>query len=184
MGMARKREYHQDATDERIKRAIEQSGSRADAYEYVDPSRIDSHKSIGLVRRFKTARLDRWYRHDDPERSQLTFRQFYAGDWYRSTHARAGYSLSIVASYGERVSGSEPAYGLARTERQADARALWRQARMQFPSHMRDFMDRLLLHDFMPDYATTRAGRKGREAIMVEIAKSLDDLADWLKLAK
>lgn len=182
MGRKRKPKIEMlDATPERLERAIEESDG-SQAWDYVDPSRIDSHKTIGLVRRFRAAHLDRWYIRDS-SKSQLTFRQWYAGDWYRNTHARAGFGLSVVAAYGERVSGSEPAYGMPRTMRQADARKLWREARATFPSHMAAFMDGLLLHDFIPGYASTRAGRKGREAILNEIRASLDCLADWLKIA-
>lgn len=166
-----------------MRRAQEESGD-CPAWDYVDPSRIDSHKTIGLVRRFKATHLDRLYNRDNRDKSQLTFRQYYAGDWYRNTHARAGYSFSTVSSYGERVSGTEPAYGLPRTQRQADARNLWRQARDQFPRHMAAFMDGLLLHDFIPAYASTRAGQRGRAAILREICSALDCLADWLKLGE
>ena len=186
--MGRKRKVSTEivytGTPERLERAVEEAGQSRDAWEDIDPSRIDSRNEIRLVRRFKATHLDRFYSKDDPKRSKLTFRQYYAGDWYRNTHARAGYSFSCIASYGERVSGSEPSYGLARTERQADARKLWREAKEQFPSHMRGFMDMLLLHDEIPGYAGTRAGRRGREAILREICFALDELADWLKLAR
>lgn len=177
-----KRTKQVDATAQRLDRAVEESGAARDAWEWVDPSRIDSHQPIASVRRFKATHLDRLYNRDDAERSQLTFRQWYAGDWYRNTHARAGFSFSVIASYGERVSGTEPAYGMPRTERQADARKLWREAQAEFPRHMRDFMDRFLLHDFIPAYASTRAGRRGKEAIIREIAYALDCLADFLKI--
>lgn len=170
-----------DATDERLSRAVEESGTVRDAWEWADPSRIDSQMPIVLVRRFKASHLDRFYRRDDP-RSALSWRQWYAGDWYRNTHARAAFLFSVIASYGERVSGSEPSYGMPRTERQAHARKLWRDARQQFPPHMAGFMDMLLLHDQMPAYASSRAGQKGRLRILQEIAFSLDRLADWLSL--
>lgn len=184
MRRARKAGVQIDATAQRLDRATEESGTARDAWEWVDPSRIDSNQPIGLVRRFKATHLDRLYNRDDASRSRLTFRQYYAGDWYRNTHARAGYSLAVIASYGERTSGGEPSYGMPRTMRQADARQLWREAREQFPSHMAGFMDMLLLHDEIPGYAGTRAGRKGREAILREVANALDCLADWLKLAR
>lgn len=173
-----------DATEQRLQRAIDESGSSGDAWDYIDPSRIDSHNAIGLVRRFKASHLDRLYRKDRPETSALTFRQHYAGDWYRNVHARAGYSMTVIASYGERVSGVEPAYGLPRTMRQADARKMWREARTAFPSHMADLMDRFLLHDFIPGFAGTRASQRGRTAFIREISYSLDCLADYLKLAR
>lgn len=179
-----KRDRGLDATPERLDRAVDEAGAARDAWEWTDPSRIDSRNEIRLNRRFKASHLDRLYSKDDAKRSRLTFRQWYAGDWYRNTHSQAGFSMSVIASYGERVSGTEPAYGMPRTVRQADARQLWREARLQFPSHMRAFMDGLLLHDFIPGYASTRAGRRGREAILREICYSLDCLADFLKLAR
>lgn len=172
-----------DATIERLLRAAEEAGSKVDAWDYVNPARIDSHNSIGLVRRFKASHLDRLYRRDDP-RSALTFRQWYAGDWYRSIHARAGFSLTIIASYGDRVSGSEPSYGMPRTERQADARKQWREARRAFRSGWAYLMDAFLLHDFIPGYASSRAGKRGRERFVMEIGSELDSLADYLKLAR
>lgn len=163
-----------DATPERLRHAANES---ADAWEYVDPSRIDSVQPIGLVRRFRATHLDRFYKRDKPDKSILTFRQWYAGDWYRSTHARSGFTMSVIASYGERTSSGEPRYGLAATEAQAQARDLWREGRKQFPRQMVGFMDRLLLHDELPRYA----GRSRMKAVG-EIAFALDCLADWLKL--
>lgn len=168
-----------DATDQRLNRAIEESGNSGDAWEYINPAKIDSNQPIGLVRRFRASHLDRLYRRDDSRRSVLTWRQYYAGDWYRNTYHRAGITLSVVASYGERVSGGEPAYGLPRTVRQADARRLWREARQKFPRQMVGFMDRLLIHDELPRY-----GGASRMRALKEVADALDCLADWLKLAR
>jgi hypothetical protein len=165
-----------DATPERLRQAANEG---ADPWEFVDPARIDSIQPIGLVRRFRATHLDRWYKRDKPDKSILTFRQWYAGDWYRSTHARAGYSMSVIASYGERTSAGEPSYGLARTEAQAQARDLWRDGRNQFPTQMRGFMDRLLIHDDLPRYGGTQRMKNIRE-----VAYALDCLADWLKLAR
>lgn len=171
-----------DATEERLQRAAEEAGSEAEAWDYVDPSRIDSHNSIGLVRRFKASHLDRLYRHDDPKRSALTFRQWYAGCLYRQTHVGCGFSTCVTSSFGERVSGTEPAYGMPRSQRQADARMLWREARRSFSSSMADLMDRFLLHDFIPGYASTRAGKRGREAYVGLVRVELDLLADFFRL--
>lgn len=174
-------EKAQDANKWRIDRAVEEAGSHEAACDWVDPSRIDSNKPMnGLVRRFRSSHLDRMYRRDKPEKSLLTFRQFYAGDWYRSQYRRAGITgPSVISSYGERTSGGEPSYGLPRTAQQLDARALWREARNQFPRSIVGFMDRLLIHDELPRYA----GRARMRAVD-EIGFALDCLADWLKLAK
>jgi hypothetical protein len=165
-----------DATPERLKQAANEG---SDPWEFVDPSRIDSVQPIGLVRRFRATHLDRWYKRDKPDKSLLTFRQWYAGDWYRSTHARAGFNMSVIASYGERTSQGEPSYGLARTEAQAQARDLWREGRKQFPKQIVGFMDRLLIHDDLPSY-----GGKQRFLKVRAIGSALDDLADWLRLAR
>lgn len=165
-----------DATPERLRQAANEG---QDPWDFVDPSRIDSVQPIGLVRRFRATHLDRWYKRDKPDRSLLTFRQWYAGDWYRSTHARAGFSMSVIASYGERTSASEPSYGLARTEAQAQARDLWREARRQFPRKIVGFMDRLLIHDDLPSH-----GGNQRASNIKDVGLALDCLADWLKLAR
>lgn len=165
-----------DATPERLKQAANEG---QDPWEFVDPSRIDSIQPIGLVRRFRATHLDRWYKRDKPEKSILTFRQWYAGDWYRSTHARAGFNMSVIASYGERTSCGEPSYGLARTEAQAQARDLWREARSQFPKAVQGFMDRLLIHDALPSYGGTQ-----RMKAIRDVGEALDYLADWLKIAR
>lgn len=165
-----------DATSERLRHAANEG---TDPWEFVDPSRIDSVQPIGLVRRFRATHLDRWYKRDKPEKSILTFRQWYAGDWYRSTHARAGFNMSVIASYGERTSQGEPSYGLARTEAQAQQRDLWREGRQQFPMAMRGFMDRLLIHDDLPRYGGTQRMKNIRD-----VGIALDCLADWLKIAR
>lgn len=179
MGRGKKKPIVQDALDatpERLKQAANEGN---DPWEFVDPSRIDSVQPIGLVRRFKATHLDRFYKRDNPDKSLLTFRQWYAGDWYRSTHARAGFTMSVISSYGERTSCGEPSYGLARTESQAQQRELWREARSQFPRNMVGFMDRLLIHDELPRY-----GGRSRYRAVAEIGYALDCLADWLKLVR
>lgn len=167
-----------DATEQRLTRAIEESGNSGEAWEYINPAKIDSCQPIGLVRRFRSSHLDRFYRRDS-DKSILTWRQYYAGDWYRNTYNRAGITISVIASYGERVSGGEPAYGLPRTQRQADARRLWRDARGQFSLNMVGFLDRLLLHDELPRY-----GGRQRSLRLDRLREELDKLADWLKIAR
>lgn len=180
MGRGKKKPILQeaiDATPERLRHAANES---SDAWEYVDPSRIDSVQPIGLVRRFRATHLDRWYKRDRADKSLLSFRQYYAGDWYRSQYQRAAMrGPSVVASYGERTSGGEPSYGLPRTVGQLAARKLWREAREQFPKSIVGFMDRLLLHDELPKYAGRAYYRR-----IDEVAKALDVLADWLKLPR
>jgi hypothetical protein len=152
-----------DATPERIAK---------DQSEFVNPATIDSsEQNIGLTRRFRASHIDRLYKN-----GRLTDRQWAAGDWYRDQHARGRFALAVVASYGERTSAGEPAYGLPRTEAQARARQLYRQARDAFPVAMVGFMDRLLVHDELPKYGGRAAYRN-----LMAIGSALDRLADWLK---
>lgn len=165
-----KRDYI-DATPERIAK-----GDSA----FINPAEIDSSEQpIGLTRRFQSSHLDRLYRPnaDKNRPSPLTYRQWYAGDWYRNQHARCSFSLALIASYGERTSAGEPNYGLPRSEAQLRARSLFRMARLQFPQDMVGFMDRFLLHDGFPRFG-------GRQAMknLDQIRDALDRLADWLKV--
>lgn len=169
--------FQDDATKERLRHA---QNDGADPWEFVDPSRIDSIQPIGLVRRFRATHLDRWYKRDKPEKSILTYRQWSAGDWYRNTYYRAVRAPSVIASYGERVTGGEPDYGLARTDAQIKARELWREARETFQRNMVGFMDRFLLHNELPRYG----GGKDRGYAVSSVRVELDGLGDWLKLPK
>lgn len=154
-----------DATPERIAKGHS---------EMVNPAEIDSREQqIGLTRRFRSSHIDRLYRND-----RLTWVQWYAGDWYRNTHHRARFGLSVVASYGERTSASEPAYGLPRTESQLRARRAVMDARGQWPRDMIGFMDRLLIHDEMPKYGGRAAARN-----LTRIRGALDVLAMHLRLS-
>lgn len=155
---------HVDATPERI---------RMDESEFVNPAEIDSsEQGITLTRRFRASHLDRLYRND-----KLTWAQWYAGDWFRNTHHNARFGLSVISSYGERTSASEPSYGLPRTERQLRARQMVMEARKQFPQHMLGFMERLLIHDDLPRYG----GRASMRNI-AQISGALNSLATWLKI--
>lgn len=162
-----------DATPERIGHALKET---SDPWDFVNPALIDSNQTIGLVRRFRTSHLDRWYRKDC-DKSLLTWRQWYAGDWYRNMHHRAGFTMSVVSNLRERTSGGSPSYGLARTEQQARARDQWREARAGFSKDMVGFMDRFLLRNELPRLP---GGYKGRT--VEKVAGELDELADWIKL--
>lgn len=163
------RAMHIDATPERL--------AKGDPYDFVNPGKIDSSEQpIGLVRRFQSAHLDRLHK-----RGSLSWVQWYAGDWYRQTHARARFSAPAIAAYGERTAAPEnPAnfgYGLPRQEAAVRARDELRKARQQFPAHMVGFMDRLLIHDAMPRYGGRAAMRN-----LAEIRNALDTLACYLRI--
>lgn len=156
-----------DATPERL--------GKGDYSEMVNPAEIDSSEQpIGLTRRFKATHLDRLHRAE-----RLTWAQWYAGDWYRTTHARCGFGASVTAGYGERTTGGEVSYGLARTERQAQARDLFRAARTQWPADMTGFMDRFLIHDELPRYGGREAARRIRQ-----IGDALEVMAEWLTTSR
>src|SRR3546814_10620093 len=69
----------------------------------VNPAEIDdTEQAIARVRRFRSSHLDRLHKN-----GRLSWRQFYAGDWYRNLHHRGRFGLQVVASYGERTTGGE-----------------------------------------------------------------------------
>ncbi len=156
-----------DATPERI---AKESGD-------VVQGLPDPGKPIVYARQFRAPHLDRLYRA-----GALTWVQHYAGNWYRETHERCRFSLSIVASYGERTGAGEPpgtfGVGLPRAEAQLRARKQLAGAREQWPQAMRGFMDRLILHDAMPRYGGRAAARN-----LTDIRNALDILAAHLRMS-
>lgn len=130
----------------------------------------------GKARQFRASHLDRLHKS-----GSLSYVQWYAGNVYRETHDRCRFSLSVVASYGERtMAGDHPGsfgYGLPRQEAQARARDQMRLMRSELPRELQGFMDRLLIHDSMPRYGGRAAMRN-----LAEIRKGLDALASYLRL--
>lgn len=159
-------EEHLDATPERL-----QKGEESDL---VNPADIDPlEQDRGVVRRFRAnTTLDRLLKNE-----RITYHQWFVGDWYGNTYRQAIDLPSVVANYGERTGGGEISYGMPRTERQCDARRLWREARSKFPADMVGFMDRLLLHDEMPRYGGSAFNRS-----VQKIADALQELVKWQKL--
>ncbi len=154
-----------DATPERL--------AKGDDFDFVNPATIDSaEQPIGLTRRFRASHLDRLRNS-----GRLTWVQWYAGDWYRNQHERCRFALSVVASYGEQTSASEPSYGLPRSEAQARARQAFREARGSFSITDARFMDRFLLDDELPAYGGRASTRN-----VIRIARALNGLALWLIL--
>ncbi len=150
-----------DATPERL--------AKGDTCEFINPATIDSSEQrIGYVRRFrKESRLDRWHAS-----GIITQRQFTAGDEYRTLHMRAVSVPRVVASYGEATTGGDLDYGMARTVAQAKARERWRDARACIPRDTVGFLDRLLIHDSIPQHR----GRAQMRTID-QTRRSLDALA-------
>lgn len=142
--------------------------------EWINPAELDSSEQpMGYTRRLKPmSRLDRWHRAQ-----VITQRQYDAGNWYRTVYEAGNIEPRVVSSYGERTTGGENSYGLARTDRQLQARTALREARCIFPREIIGFMDRLLLRDALPDYR----GRRMMHTIS-EARVALDELADYLQL--
>jgi hypothetical protein len=169
-GLKRKRSHSLlptplDATPERL--AMCES-------DWINPAELDSSEQpMGYTRRLKPmTRLDRWHRAQ-----VITQRQYDAGNWYRTVYEAGSVEPRVVSSYGERTTGGENSYGLARTDRQLQARTALRQARCIFSREIVGFMDRLLLRDALPDFR----GRRMMHTIS-EARHALDDLANYLKL--
>lgn len=158
-----------DATPERL--------AKGDDSEFVNPAEIDSgEQPIGLTRRFVSTHLDRLHRA-----GRITWPQWYAGNWYRETHARCKFSMAVVSAYGERtMAAANPhdfGYGLPRQEAAVRARTDMAKARQQFSMEMRGFMDRLLIRDAMPKYGGRSAMRN-----LSQIRAALDTLAEYLRV--
>lgn len=146
-----------DATPERL--------SKGDEAGFVNPAEIDSSEQpIGRVRRILTRpRLDRWH-----SSGVITQRQYAAGDRYRTLHQRAFTEPRVVSSYGERTTGGESDYGLARTDAQRQAREKFRLARQCVPSDMLGFIDRFILKNSLPSHrgrAQMRTITQARQAL-------------------
>lgn len=165
-----------DATPERIAlaMAVNDDGEVLDdGYDWVNAAEIDPREQvINRVRRFRHTMLDRLHRN-----GKLTWGQWYAGDRYREAHARAQIESVVVASYGERTSNGEVAYGLPRTISQLRARQQLRDYRAALPRDMQGFMDRFLIRDALPRY-----GGRAHFRQIGEVRKALDLLAIHMRL--
>lgn len=150
-----------DATPERL--------AKGDESEFVDPAKIDSSEQpIGRARRFvRTPHLDRWHNG-----GIITQRQWWAGDAYRKLFEGMQNMPRVVASYGERTTGGETDYGLARTDAQARRRVSFRAARAAIPLTVVGMIDRMILRNDMPGYR----GRAQMHAI-TSVRDGLDKLA-------
>jgi hypothetical protein len=151
-----------DATPERF--------AKGDTAEFINPAEIDSSEQpIGRVRRFvNRPRLDRWHIS-----GVITQRQYSAGDRYRTLHQRAFSEPRVVSAYGERTTGGQPDYGLARTDAQQQAREKFRMARLCVPSDMLGFIDRFILKNSLPAHR----GRAQMRTI-TQARNALDALAE------
>jgi len=155
-----------DATPERLAK---------DESDIVEALRLPDER-MGKARKFRASHLDRLKANE-----KISYVQWYAGNWFRETHARCQFPLSVVASYGEHSgAGDHPGafgYGLPRQEAQARARQQLRMARLSFGNDMTGFMERFLVHDTMPRYGGRAAMRT-----LADIRRSLDALAQHLRL--
>lgn len=155
---------HVDATPERI---------RMDESEFINPAEIDSsEQQISLTRRFRASHLDRLYKAE-----RLTYRQYYAGDWYRNQHAACAFEGRVTASYSGTTTGGGPTFGLLpKTERQLVSRRIFHAARKTIGEEMVGYVDRLVLRNAMPPLRQASAQRT-----LDAFRTSLDKLADFLR---
>lgn len=165
-----------DATPERIIKALainDDGEILDDGSEWINAAEIDPREqAINRVRRFRHTMLDRLH-----HTQKLTWVQWYAGDRYRETYARSQIESSAIASYGERTSNGEIAYGLPRTIGQLKARQIMREYRQAIPTNMRGFMDRFLIRDALPRY-----GGRAHNRQVSDIRNALDTLAQFMRL--
>lgn len=156
------KEIPADATPERL--------AKGDAWEFVNPGKIDSSEQpIGRARRFIRAdHLARWHNAEI-----ITQRQWWAGEAYRKLHESIEKMPKVVASYGERTTGGQTDYGMARTAAQARRRRSFRDARGDVSAALIGMLDLFVLRNALPKYR----GRRQMHAISA-IRDGLDQLAD------
>ncbi|WP_209046267.1 hypothetical protein [Rhizorhabdus histidinilytica] len=125
-----------------------------------------------LTRRFADSYVDRLLKA-----KRLTYAQWYAADWYREIYQLTGIEARVVARYDiTHASASGTNYGMAVTERQAQARMRWRAARETLPSHMLALVDRIVLHDMVP----ALQGGVQRARFAERLGRALQPLAEWI----
>lgn len=155
-------ERQQDATPERL--------AKGDAFEFVNPGQIDSSEQpLGRARRFtRVIHLDRWHRA-----SMITQRQWWAGVAYRTLHEGVQKTPRLCAAYGERTTGGETDYGMARTMAQARKRRAFRAARASIDTHLLGTLDRFILQNALP-----RTRGRAHMSVLASIRQGLDGLAE------
>jgi hypothetical protein len=164
----RDREANDNARVEPTSQRLQQM-TGGEKLEYVDPAKIDSSEQpIGRTPHIRrVSHLDRWH-----TAGVITQRQWWAGDAYRKLYEGAQSLPRVVASYGERTTGGELDYGLARTDAQARRRVSFRHARSAIPVTVVGMLDRMILRNDLPGYR----GRAQQSAI-TDVRNGLDELA-------
>src|SRR3546814_13388327 len=120
-----------------------------------------------MSRRCTMTHIDRRYRNE-----KRMWEPWYARDWERTKYFIGASGSRVTGAYESRSSGGEPSYGMATTERQANARRKWREARTHIPPHMLGYIDRLVIHDELPKY-----GGRANARTIKQLGDALDVLA-------
>lgn len=159
-----------DATPERLLKATE----------FVDGERIAHHGTQDgeieragerpmMVRRFSDSQIDR-----ARASHRITYSQWFAADWYRTTHANAGIGNRVTANYDITASGAGGTnYGLPRTHAQLGARMMLREAHMVLDAGMLTWLHRVIIEDDAPHFTSGHVRRR----FWLRIGRTLQPLA-------
>lgn len=134
-----------------------------------------------LVKRNLTARnLERWY-----SAGKIDYRQFTAGDRYRTSFERSGFEQRVTSRYAPRFGGgSNYSPAMPGTLHQMDAWKAWRAARDDLGTLAAGF-DAMALHDVVAadvDAADDAIGIYSKRTAMMAIVICLDRLVAFYRL--
>lgn len=145
-------------------------------YELINPAEIDSNMPQTLVPRNKSQwAIERYF-----NKGLIDERQLEAGRKFRQLYERAGIEQRVTSAYELPTGGREITYGMATTERQAEARQQWRSVADRFPPLIMN----LAINGICRDASPTEIGGGSRPEItgMAYIRLCLDVLADHYRL--
>ena len=142
----------------------------------VVPATIDKAGERALLtRRFSDSHVDRML-----ARKWITKAQHAAAVWYAERYHDAGIGSRVVANYAGVGGGGEASYGMATTNRQAQARARWREARTILSAQTLRMVENVVLHNVMP----MLANQQQRARYAGHVGRALQPLAEWLGLGE
>lgn len=151
--------------------------ARRNDYEIVNAAVIDSNMpQVAVVRNRTQWAIERYH-----VRGLIDERQFLAGEMFRKCYERAGIGQRVTANLDGVGGAWQCTYGMAVTERQADARKELRAVLDRMPDRIADIAVRAIIHDARPD----DLGYGSRSAMvgMAYIRMCLDVIADHYRLA-
>ncbi len=151
-----------DATPERLLRATEFIAGERFAFHGTEDGAIErAGERPMMVRRFRDSQIDR-----ARAANRISYTQWFAADWYRTTHANAGLGNRVTANYDITASGAGGTnYGLPRTHAQLNARLMLRHAHMVIDPSQIAWLHRVIVEDDAPHFTSGHVRRRFWERI-------------------